>query len=186
MNTAASPDASLSCHIDGGVYVEEDQRERARLRYAGCCGYCDVHEDDTGAPLTLDHHRPRTYGGVDDDENLVYCCPKCNEHKGAYWHEIDPPHIRLLHPLHDDMTAHLFEDESGQLVGLTPHGAFFVKRLRLNRSQLVAYRLRRRVERKLYDEVDILRQRVYELQRRVTELNEAIELTSTEIERQGL
>jgi hypothetical protein len=84
------------------------------MRYAGCCGYCGVREDDAGAELTIDHYRPRSYGGAaaDDDENLVYCCSKCNAHKGAYWHETDPPHIRLLHPLHDNMAAHLLEAET--------------------------------------------------------------------------
>ncbi|MGH7600334.1 MAG: HNH endonuclease [bacterium] len=165
--------------------MEEQQRERARKRYGLCCGYCGVHEDGTGATLTIDHYRPRSCGGGDDDENLVYCCPKCNEHKGPYWHETDPPNICLLHPHYDDMTAHLHEDEGGQLAGLTPRGAFFVQRLRLNRPQLVAYRFRLRVEQKLHDEVDVLRQRVHELQRQVTELNEKIEFTSTEIEREG-
>src|SRR5436190_2107700 len=96
--------------------------------------------------LTVDHHRPRARGGGDDDENIVYCCPKCNEHKGSYWHETDPPHIPLLHPLKDDLATHIAEREHGRLVGLTSEGTFFIQRLRLNRPQLVAYRRHRRSE----------------------------------------
>jgi len=164
--------------------VEDEQRERARMRYAGRCGYCGVHENNTGATLTIDHHRPRAHDGGDDDGNIVYCCPKCNAHKGAYWHETDSPNIRLLHPFHDDIPAHLKENEGGQLVGLTPQGVFFIQRLHLNRPQLVAYRLHRGVAQKQHDELDTLRQQVRELQQRVVELNEAIELVSNEIERE--
>jgi len=84
------------------------------------------------------------------------------------------------------MTTHLYEDENGQLVGLTPEGVFFIQRLRLNRSQLVAYRLQQREVQKLYDELDNLRQQVRELQQQVVELNEAIEFASNEIERERL
>lgn len=164
--------------------MEEEQRERARVRYAGCCGYCGVHEDDAGATLTIDHYRPRLYDGGDDDENLVYSCVKCNSHKGTYWHEADPPNLRLLHPLHDDITAHLKEDEAGQLVGLTPQGIFFIQRLHLNRPQLVAYRLQRSMTQKRHEELDTLRQQMRELQQQVVELNEALEFVSQEIERE--
>lgn len=164
--------------------MEDEQRERARVRYAGCCGYCGVHENNTGATLTIDHHRPRAHDGGDDDGNIVYCCVKCNLYKGAYWHEVDPPNLRLLHPLNDDLTVHLYEDESGQLVGLTPPGVFFIQRLHLNRSQLVAYRLQRGMVQKQHDDLDTLRQQMRELQQRVVELNEALEFVGNEIERE--
>jgi hypothetical protein len=165
--------------------VNEEPRQRARQRYAGRCGYCGVSEEDVGASLTIDHHRPRVRDGGDEDENIVYCCPKCNEHKGSYWHETDPPHIPLLHPLRDDLATHVEEHEDGQLHGLTSEGAFLVQRLRLNRPQLVAYRLRQRAERQLCAERDALRERVRELQRGIAELHRALEMTDAEIEREG-
>jgi hypothetical protein len=165
--------------------VNEEQRERVRQRYAYRCGYCGVHEADAGATLTIDHYRPRRHGGGDEDENLVYCCPKCNECKGAYWHETDPRHTRLLHPLRDDLGVHTEEDESGQLVGLTPEGVFFIRRLHLNRTPLVTYRLRRRSERELRHEADVLRQRVDELQQGITELFAALEAINDEVERES-
>ena len=165
--------------------MDSSQRERIRQRDAGQCGYCGVHEDNVGALLTLDHHRPRLHGGSDNDENLVYCCPKCNEYKGPYWHDTDPPRVRLLHPLGDDLGEHLLEEENGQLVGRTPLGRFFIGRLRLNRRQLVAYRQNRRAERRLRSDVGTLRQRVGELQRQVTELHTALAETSDQIERES-
>ena len=165
--------------------MDSSQRERIRQRDAGQCGYCGVHEDNVGALLTLDHHRPRLHGGSADDENLVYCCPKCNEHKGSYWHETDPPHVRLLHPLDDDVGEYLLEEENGQLVGRTSLGRFFIQRLRLNRPQLIAYRQNRRAEQRLRDDVDTLRERIGELQRQITELHTALVETSGEIERES-
>jgi 5-methylcytosine-specific restriction endonuclease McrA len=90
--------------------VNDWRRERARERFAGRCAYCGVHEEAAGALLTLDHHQPRSRGGADDEENLVYACPRCNEHKGAYWHAEDPPHLPLLHPGRDDLASHVRED----------------------------------------------------------------------------
>lgn len=75
-----------------------DPVERLRDRFGGRCGYCGVLDEDTGATLTTDQHRPRSHGGDDEEINLVYCCPRCNDHKGSYWHEVDPPGIPLLHP----------------------------------------------------------------------------------------
>ena len=56
--------------------MDEQRREKVRERYNAKCGYCEVHETDTGATLTIDHHRPLAYGGTENDENLVYCCPQ--------------------------------------------------------------------------------------------------------------
>jgi hypothetical protein len=117
-----------------------------------------VAEEDVGATLTVDHHRPRIRGGTHRDENLVYCCHKCNEYKGDYWHETDPPHVALLHPLLANLRSHVGEREDGRLDGLTPEGEFFIGRLRLNRPQLVAHRLRQRAETALRAEADALRQ----------------------------
>jgi hypothetical protein len=164
---------------------EEARRERASRRYEGRCGYCGVAEEDVGATLTVDHHRPRTRGGTHRDENLVYCCHKCNEYKGDYWHETDPPHVALLHPRLDDLRIHVVEREDGRLDGLTPQGEFFIERLRLNRPQLVAHRLRQRAEMALRVEADALRREVSELRQRIGELDAALEQVGTAIDHES-
>ncbi|MDE0426972.1 MAG: HNH endonuclease [Candidatus Poribacteria bacterium] len=100
------------------------------------------------ATLTVDHYHPTIHGGTNDDENLVYCCPRCNEHKGAYWHEVQIPHLRLLHPLEDNLTLHLREQQNAELIGETPEGAFYIQRLRLNRPQLIEHRRRKHADQK--------------------------------------
>lgn len=161
----------------------DELRAQIRERFRARCAYCEVHEDAVGATLTVDHHRPRAHGGTDEVENLVYCCSRCNEHKGAYWYEHDPPHVRLLHPGQDDLAQHLCESDDGQVAGLTAEGEFFAQRLRLNRPQLVAYRRARRVEGKLTAELTASRLRVEELERAVVDLRAALESIADEIER---
>ena len=119
-----------------------------RERYAYCCGYCGVSETDTGGELTVDHFRPVSAGRDDSDENLVYACIRCNQHKGKFIPEATDTEqeLHLLHPLQDNLTLHLYEDKrTGRLEGLTRTGIFHIEALRLNRSALIAHRLRRRL-----------------------------------------
>lgn len=165
--------------------MADQLREQVRERFNARCGYCGVHEDAVGSTLTVDHHRPRTQGGVGEAVNLVYCCARCNEHKGAYWHEQGPSDVRLLHPGHDDLTRHLRASDDGRVAGVTPEGAFFVQRLRLNRPQLVAYRRTRLAEAELTAELLATRSRIEELERTVLDLRAALDSTADEIERRS-
>lgn len=162
--------------------MADELRAQIRERWSARCAYCGVHEDAVGATLTVDHHRPRARGGTSEPENLVYSCARCNEHKGVYWHERDPPHIRLLHPGEDDLTQHLRMSDDGRLVDMTPEGEFFVRRLRLNRPQLVAYRRTHRSEAELTAALVSTRQRIKELERMVVDLRAALEAIAGEIE----
>ncbi len=160
-------------------------RDRTRERFASRCGYCGVDEVAVGSTLTIDHHRPRSRGGGDDEENLVYACSRCNEHKGSYWHEEDPPHIPLVHPGRDDLTRHLRGREDGSLLGLTPEGKFSIEKLCLNRAPLVAHRLRSRAVAIGAEELDAARDRVRELEQRIARMRAAVESTAEEIQRRS-
>jgi hypothetical protein len=158
-------------------------RASTRERFGGRCGYCGVHEDDAGATLTVDHYRPRARRGDEQTDNLVYACVRCNEHKGSYWYEEDPPHTRLLHPGHDDLSAHLDEAVDGRMVGKTSEGRFFVHRLQLNRPQLVAYRCGLHIRQELSEELAAALARVTMLEQRMEELSAAIDVAADTIER---
>ncbi len=117
-----------------------------RKRYAFRCGYCGVSETDAGGELTVDHFHPVTAGGDDSDANLVYACVRCNQYKGALLPEatVFAHERRLLHPLRDDLAAHIREDaSSGTLEARTPTGRFHITALRLNRPALIIHRQRR-------------------------------------------
>ena len=122
-------------------------RTALRERFEFRCGFCGVHEDDVGSLLTVDHFQPKSQGGADDIENLVYCCHACNEYKADLWNPTGEH--RILHPLLDSLPEHLEESEEGVLTAHTETGRFYIARLRLNRPQLIASRTKRRRERDL-------------------------------------
>jgi hypothetical protein len=157
--------------------VEQKRREAVRRAYGRRCGYCGVHEEEAGSKLEVDHFRPRSAGGANELENLVYCCPTCNRLKGDFWADCDPlqtPH-RLLHPKRDNVTQHLQEGKDGRLTALTETGRFHIEQLRLNRPPLVALRRARRETEELrrdltaaQDERARLRERIDAIERELT------------------
>lgn len=145
--------------------------EATRASYRRACGYCGVTEIAVGGELTLDHYQPRAAGGSDKQDNLVYACVRCNQYKGNFW----PTSAdwvqgrRILHPIIDDVLAHIVEDENtGYLRGLTPTGHFHIAILRLNRPQLVAHRLAHRLQIVLEEKVRLLEQQNAELKRTIS------------------
>jgi hypothetical protein len=123
--------------------VRASDRQILRSRYDFRCGYCGIREVDAGAELTVDHFQPRFQGGSDALDNLVYCCHACNEFKGDYWQPDSPR--RVLHPLHDDLTGHIAPTDEDTLNSLTPTGEFHIRKLHLNRSELILHRREQRL-----------------------------------------
>ena len=123
--------------------ITDDIREHVRQRANFACEFCGVTETDAGGELTVDHYQPRAKGGDDSLENLLYCCARCNQYKLDYW-PTKPDDLLLWNPRHEPASQHFLELDDGTLHPLTAVGAFTLKRLRLNRPPLVAYRLRKR------------------------------------------
>ncbi|MGH2410881.1 MAG: HNH endonuclease [Chloroflexota bacterium] len=92
--------------------TEQERRAAVRQRYGERCGYCGVHESEAGAELETDHFQPKSAGGTDDLDTLVYCCPSCNRLKGDFWpaSDLPVPVRRLLHPGCDDFALHPREE----------------------------------------------------------------------------
>lgn len=152
-----------------------------RQRYKFRCGYCGVSETDTGGQLTVDHFRPLSKGGSDDDDNLVYSCHRCNLYKGDFLPNADDKQNgrRVLHPLLDDRDVHLRQNgETGRLEPLTDTGRFHIALLQLNRPELVRHRLRERVWRKRMqaaeDELGMLTATVTALELHVARLKQLL------------
>jgi hypothetical protein len=124
------------------------KHEQVRERYDHRCGYCTVSEIDAGGELTVDHYHPLSAGGGESDDNLVYACSRCNLFKGDFWPG-DQDHERghrVLHPLRDEVSVHLaLNEQTGRMEALTETGRFHIALLQLNRPQLVALRVRRRL-----------------------------------------
>jgi len=149
--------------------TEEARRAAIRSAYNRRCGYCTVHESEAGAELEIDHFQPRSAGGSDDPDNLVYCCTACNRLKGDFWPLTDPLTTtrRLFHPKRDDPTEHFHEKPDGHITALSETGAFHLDRLRLNRPPLLALRQARR-------DVLYLRQSLADAQAEQVQLQERI------------
>lgn len=158
--------------------ITAENRAAVQSAYGYCCGYCGVSEIDIGGELQIDHYRPRTKGGSDDVDNLVYACSHCNRFKGNYWPDANSPDsFYLLHPGEDDVWAHLQFTTSGRLAGLTPRGWFHIHWLHLNRPQLVLWRQNQQRVRELKEALaqskaitDRLQERIRELEREAAEL----------------
>jgi hypothetical protein len=118
-------------------------RLQVRQRANFACEFCGVTEIDSGGELTIDHFRPQTKGGTDELDNLVYCCPRCNQYKADYW-PANPAAPVLWNPREEPIEKHLIVLADGALHPITQVGAFTLERLKLNRPALVAWRLRQR------------------------------------------
>lgn len=153
--------------------IPQELREAVRRAHGYRCGYCGVHEEEIGSELEVDHFRPRAVGGGDDISNLIYCCPACNRIKSDFW-SVDAIR-RLLHPLQDDLLTHLQEDGAGRLVPLTETGAFHLKRLKLNRPQLIAVRLNRGENLRIRQEIIELREQLNRSNERVNEIEKELQ-----------
>jgi len=161
--------------------ISDEIREQARRRANFCCEFCGVSETDSGGELTLDHYQPSARGGSDTLDNLLYCCARCNQYKADYWREKSSDSL-LWNPRLETAELHFLELEDGTLHPLTTIGAFTLKRLRLNRPPLVAYRLRKRQqaeERRLLtryrDLVQLLEQMNRQLSTEMTEQRQLLQ-----------
>ena len=61
--------------------ISDALRERIRQEADFACEFCGVSEIDVGGELTIDHYQPKTKGGSDQRENLLYSCMRCNQYK---------------------------------------------------------------------------------------------------------
>ena len=146
------------------------KQEQVRQSYRFRCGYCGVSETGSGGELTIDHFRPVSKGGDDRDDNLVYACNRCNQFKSDFFPDpaTSAPEHRLLHPLLDNAELHFREDDYGRLQALSATGLFHIRKLRLNRPQLVEYR-RIKQEERLWQE------RIQHLERMLDDVNVSVE-----------
>jgi HNH endonuclease len=153
-------------------------REQVRQCAQCACEFCGVTEIDVGGMLTIDHFQPRSKAGSDALENLIYAIA-CNQYKQDYWPRTETAPI-LWNPRQESANQHFVEQEDGQLNPLTATGVFTIKRLRLNRSQLIAGRQRRQQQ----SQVERLLQRYQELTTLQAQIN--IQLTDHAMEQQAL
>ena len=62
-------------------WIRRTKRLAIYLRDGFCCMYCGQGAEQ-GANLTLDHIKPVSKGGTNDESNLLTCCMRCNQSRG--------------------------------------------------------------------------------------------------------
>ena len=162
--------------------VTPAQREAIRRAYRFQCGYCSVHENDSGGALEIDHFQPLSSDGTDEESNLVYACSACNKAKGDFW-SLPNTEARLLHPKRDALDEHMRLSPDDHLQPLTPTGAFHIRRLRLNRPQLVALRQAHRRATHHIARLTALETQIVELRREIVSLEGQLAILLEQIRR---
>lgn len=136
-------------------------------------------EISVGSELTTDHYKPRSAGGTDDLDNLVYACHQYNSNKHDFWPTAEDlaNGRRVLHPLFDDISQHLaLNQQTCRVEPLTETGRFHITLLHLNRPQLVKRRLAQQVVDLLQEKQKLLEQQIRELAATVEAQEHSIKL----------
>jgi hypothetical protein len=111
-------------------------RRRVAAAFANRCAYCRSSQDYVPVVLEIEHIRPRSRGGTDEEGNLCLACGQCNRHKAARLAAPDPltaRQVALFHPRKQKWSKHFRWSDSGlEVVGITACGRATVAALRLN------------------------------------------------------
>lgn len=68
----------------GGLIAEwKNEQWGAGNRHCGYCGMRMTRDPNTPRTCTVDHRKPRAFGGLDVPENFIMACSLCNSRKGT-------------------------------------------------------------------------------------------------------
>jgi hypothetical protein len=104
------------------------------LRAVHRCEYCQLAQEHSVLPHTIDHIRARKHHGPHTMENTCLACAHCNGAKGTNAAGYDPETDQLaplFNPRQDAWSAH-FSWEGAVLIGKTPVGRATVDVLKIN------------------------------------------------------
>jgi hypothetical protein len=124
-------------------YISEKKRiyiaQRANFR----CEYCLIPDMFLATIFHIEHIRSIKHGGKNDLENLAYACPHCNQNKGSdiatFLSDESNEIIRLFNP-RTDIWANHFENNIGQIIGLSNIGIATSKLLDFNQIERLILR----------------------------------------------
>ena len=122
-----------------GVTQLDDYRE-AKLflkeDFGEMCGYCGKNSDIMKERFHIDHFVPKSLAPekVNDYDNLVLACPKCNLTKSNKWPTknkdmANDGSVGFVDPATSEYDEHLIRDEQGFIRGITPLGKNICKSL---------------------------------------------------------
>lgn len=109
------------------------------------CAYSLVHIEDCGKrEMEVDHHNPTITGNKKHNyANLFPATRHCNGKKSDVWPTKAEQRkgLRFLNPRKEgDYGCQIFENEKGELVGVTPAARYHIEKLDLNAPHLTLRR----------------------------------------------
>ena len=124
-------------------YIPKTIREAVFERAQGLCEYCQTAKIVVST-IEIDHIIPASAGGATTLENLCLSCRSCNNSKQDFVMCIDPvtdTEARLFNPRADQWPEHFEWSADGLfVVGLTPIGRATIRRLDMNKRDLIESR----------------------------------------------
>jgi WD40 repeat protein len=120
-----------------GQILKKEVAQRANFR----CEYCLLSEKVSLFRFHIEHIKSIKHGGNNDIQNLAYCCPDCNFHKGSdiATMQEDDTLIRFFNPRKDNWFAH-FEIDNGAINGKTAIGDATVRIFKFNEIDRLIFR----------------------------------------------
>lgn len=126
--------------------ISEALRQRVLAAAGARCGYCLSPQHLVYDVLEIEHLRPVSLGGTDEEENLWVACGMCNRYKGAQVMREDPTTgetAAIFNPRTQSWGEHFAWSADGtQIVGTTATGRATVEALNLNNRVAVSVRRR--------------------------------------------
>ena len=117
-------------------YIPPDLDHRVRQAAQHRCGYCLSPQHLVMARLEIEHIRPLSKGGSNDESNLWLACPLCNRYKSDKIAASDPETdqtVPLFNPRMQRWSEHFrWSDDGLRIIGLTPIGRATVAALHLS------------------------------------------------------
>lgn len=81
-STRTKEDARSNGNWQGMNWITQHKRLAIYLRDGLACAWCGVSVEE-GVTLSLDHVKAHSKGGSNHESNLVTCCKRCNDSRGA-------------------------------------------------------------------------------------------------------
>jgi len=109
--------------------------ERAGYR----CEYCKAPEQAFNLHFEVEHIKPKSRGGADNDDNLALACTSCNVFKSdavVGFDVITDEDIPLFHPRQQDWEDHFSVNSvNGEIEGLSTVGRATIICLKINSAE---------------------------------------------------